>query len=210
MNFYKHHIGDYAAATAHLTWDEDMAYTRLMRAYYRDEKPIPISLDVVHRLVKAKNRAQKQAVEAILTEFFSLQEDGWHSKRCDAEILRANAQAVNNKRIAEEREAAKQQRIVHGRPNQNGSAKHNESSTVTLRAREPSQTPDSRLQKPDTRLHPPSAPLQGGQRGVGTFKKVGAETLNLNRHELARIPERRAKTTDELEREEAARAIDGP
>ncbi len=29
MNFYKHHIGDYAKATEHLSWDEDQAYTRM-------------------------------------------------------------------------------------------------------------------------------------------------------------------------------------
>jgi uncharacterized protein YdaU (DUF1376 family) len=41
VNFYKHHLGDYDAATAHLSWDEDQAYTRLLRLYYRTEKPIP-------------------------------------------------------------------------------------------------------------------------------------------------------------------------
>lgn len=38
MNYYEHHLGDWAAATGHLTWDEDMAYTRLLRAYYHHEK----------------------------------------------------------------------------------------------------------------------------------------------------------------------------
>ena len=41
MNYFEHHIGDYAAATAHLSWDEDMAYSRLLRWYYQHEKPLP-------------------------------------------------------------------------------------------------------------------------------------------------------------------------
>ena len=45
MNYYEHHLGDWAAATGHLTWDEDMAYTRLLRAYYHAERPIAYSTD---------------------------------------------------------------------------------------------------------------------------------------------------------------------
>jgi hypothetical protein len=42
----------------------------------------------VQRLVGARTRAEKVAVEIILTEFFVLEEDGWHNSRCDAEIAR--------------------------------------------------------------------------------------------------------------------------
>ena len=31
MNYYEHHIGDYDADISHLSWAEDMAYTRLIR-----------------------------------------------------------------------------------------------------------------------------------------------------------------------------------
>jgi len=62
MNFFKHHIGDYDSATAHLSWDEDMAYSRLMRVYYRDEKPIPIDRKKVYRLVRSQSKAQREAV----------------------------------------------------------------------------------------------------------------------------------------------------
>lgn len=82
---------------------------------------------------------------AILKEFFVLSDDGWHQKRCDAEIEAANAQAVVNKRIAEEREARRKARIVNEAPQ----GKTHESFTDTSVEREPSQTPDSRLQTPD-------------------------------------------------------------
>lgn len=92
MNFYKHHIGDYAQATAHLSFAEDAAYSRLLRKYYAEEAPIPAELKVAQRLVGARTREEKDAVETVLEEFFELQDDGWHNKRADEEIAAAHAQ----------------------------------------------------------------------------------------------------------------------
>ncbi len=39
MYYYQHHIGDYAAATRHLSWLEYTAY-RCLELYYRREKPL--------------------------------------------------------------------------------------------------------------------------------------------------------------------------
>ena len=88
MNYYEHHLGDYAAATGHLSWDEDMAYRRLISAYYHHERPIPLDLKAACRLVRASSSTQRQAVETVLGEFFVAEDDGWHQKRCDAEIAR--------------------------------------------------------------------------------------------------------------------------
>ena len=88
MNYYEHHIGDYAAATSHLSWDEDMAYTRLLRAYYHHERGIPVGQQ--YRLARASTAAQRKAVDAVLEEFFTLM-DGLHTqKRADSEILKFN------------------------------------------------------------------------------------------------------------------------
>jgi uncharacterized protein YdaU (DUF1376 family) len=91
MNWYEHHIRDYDTATQHLTWDEDMAYTRLMRWYYRKEQPIPADLNEACRQVRAVGKVQRQAVEAVLNEFFILREDGWHQQTCDEVIAAYNA-----------------------------------------------------------------------------------------------------------------------
>ena len=102
INFYKHHLGDYDGATAHLSWDEDMAYTRLLRAYYRREKPLA-DLDEACRLTRATSKSQKAAVRTILGEYFEQREDGYHNKRADEEITAYQAQASTNRRIAGER-----------------------------------------------------------------------------------------------------------
>lgn len=65
-----------------------MAYTRLIRAYYHHEKPIPADLREACRLARATTPAQRRAVDTVLHEFFALHEDGWHQKRCDEEIER--------------------------------------------------------------------------------------------------------------------------
>lgn len=141
MNFYKHHLGDYAQATAHLSFVEDAAYSRLIRKYYADERPIPADVKVAQRLVGARSKEEREAVETVLQEFFDLREDGWHNKRCDTELEKASAQAETNRRIAEEREARKRERAQHDQS----------TNRATERAtnRQPSQTPDTRHQTPE-------------------------------------------------------------
>lgn len=107
MNYYEHHLGDYAAATAHLTWDEDMAYARLLRAYYHHEKPLPADLKEVCRLARATSPTQKRAVESVLREFFVQESDGWHQKRCDEEIARYEDKRTKAKGSANARWSAK-------------------------------------------------------------------------------------------------------
>jgi uncharacterized protein YdaU (DUF1376 family) len=87
MNFYPFHIGDYASATRHLSWDEDAAYRRLLDVYYTSEKALPLELRQVFRLVVASTEDQRAAVESVLSEFFERTEAGWINRRADSEIL---------------------------------------------------------------------------------------------------------------------------
>ena len=93
INYYEHHLGDYAEATAHLSFVEDAAYSRLIRKYYASEKPLPADLKQVQRLIGARTREEKSAVEVVLEEFFFLEADGWRNTRCDLEIARYNDSA---------------------------------------------------------------------------------------------------------------------
>lgn len=86
MNYYPFHIGDYASTTRHLSWDEDLAYRRLIDAYYAREEAIPADKRAVYRLVCATTDAQREAVDVVLQEFFVLSGDVWVQSRCEAEI----------------------------------------------------------------------------------------------------------------------------
>ena len=103
MNFYQHHIGDYAAATAHLSWDEDCAYRRLLSYYYQTEKPLPSDLAMLCRVVRATNPKQRRAVATILPEFFELRDGCWHQRRCDEEIEQMHRKRESAKASADAR-----------------------------------------------------------------------------------------------------------
>ena len=87
MNYYPFHIGDYVSATRHLSWTEDAAYRRLLDTYYTSEKPLPVELRAVCRLVLATTDEQREAVQVVLEEFFELTDAGWVNRRADTEIL---------------------------------------------------------------------------------------------------------------------------
>ncbi len=103
MNYYEHHLGDYAQATSHLTFVEDAAYSRLLRKYYAEEQPLPADLRAVQRLVGARTDEEREAVEIVLNEFFTLEADGWHNKRADAEIAKVRAKGEKARASAEAR-----------------------------------------------------------------------------------------------------------
>lgn len=86
MRHFAHNIGDYAAATAHLSFIEDAAYHRCLRRYYQDERALPGDVNQVQRLVGARTKEERQAVANVLAEFFHLEEDGYHQSRADREI----------------------------------------------------------------------------------------------------------------------------
>ena len=103
INYYEHHLGDYAEATAHLSFVEDAAYSRMIRKYYAQEKPLPADPKVVQRLIGARTKEEREAVDTVLGEFFVLAIDGHHNARCDAEIARYQDKQAKAKRSANAR-----------------------------------------------------------------------------------------------------------
>lgn len=111
MNYWERHIGDYARDTAHLSMLEHGAYTLLLDRYYATEKPIPA--DQVHRLTRARTREEKSAVDAVLQEFFQLEDGCWQHGRCDAVI--AKYQDGEPAREGKRKNAAERQRRARER-----------------------------------------------------------------------------------------------
>jgi uncharacterized protein YdaU (DUF1376 family) len=97
MNYYKFNIGDYAAATAHLSFLEDCAYRRLIDLYYSKEQPIPADIAKACRLVRATSKDERAAVQTVLAEFFTETQDGWTHGRCDADIDAYQQKAESNR-----------------------------------------------------------------------------------------------------------------
>ena len=84
MHYYPFNIADFNLHTAHLTLEEEAVYRRLIDFYYDTEKPIPKETQPVIRRLRLGSYVSE--FEQILSEFFVLEGDGWHSYRCDIEI----------------------------------------------------------------------------------------------------------------------------
>jgi uncharacterized protein YdaU (DUF1376 family) len=91
MNFYPFHIGDYAAHTRHLSLIEDIAYRRLIDAYYLHESPIVGEFEAIARMIGMREYIDE--VTYILNTFFEFDRYGWSNKRCDDEIAKYKAKA---------------------------------------------------------------------------------------------------------------------
>lgn len=145
MNYYERHLGDYAKDTAHLTMLEHGAYNLLLDRYYGTESGIPESQ--AHRVARARTKDEKQAVDDVLAEFFSLVDGTWINKRADEEI--ASAQ----KKIA----AAKENGKKGGRPRlvKFGSENETQQKPSGLSLGSENETQQKALQTPDTRHQTP-------------------------------------------------------
>ena len=79
------HVGDYLADTSHLSTVEHGAYILLILHYWVNESipETPRKRSKIARL----NLKQWLAIEPTVQEFFH---DGWHHKRIDQEIEKAN------------------------------------------------------------------------------------------------------------------------
>lgn len=86
MNYYPRHIGDYLTATAHLSLLEHGVYARLLDVYYTREAPIPDGQ--AERLCGARTPEEREAVRAVLEEFFEFVDGEWRQARCDEEIAK--------------------------------------------------------------------------------------------------------------------------
>lgn len=138
MNYYERHIGDYLKDTAHLSLLEHGIYTRLMDVYYTREAAVPE--DQVARLIGARSKEEREALDAVLSEFFERTPNGWAQQRCDREIERYQDKQAKAKRSANARWSAK--------PSQ--SDRNADASTDAMRTHSEGNAPRARPQTPDT------------------------------------------------------------
>jgi len=93
MHYYQFNIGDYRAATAHLSNEEDLAYRRLLDMYYDSENKIPLDTQWVSRRL----RLEASVVRDVLNDMFVKQEDGWFHAKCDEIIQNYQTMAEKNR-----------------------------------------------------------------------------------------------------------------
>jgi uncharacterized protein YdaU (DUF1376 family) len=136
VNFYKHHIGDYAKKTAHLTVLEHGAYLLMLHAYYGTEKPLPFGRDL-YRICRAFGKKERAAVDKVAAQFWTRTNVGFVNGRAFYEI----------KEASELSDIARENGKLGGRPKKPSGLSENNPAGLFL---EPSgkaiQTPDSIIQ----------------------------------------------------------------
>ena len=170
MNYFNLHIGDYVAATAHLSLLEDAIYGRLLRRYYMQESALPEEVAKVARLAGARSPEEVEAVQVVLEEFFTLETDGWHNKRADSEIAayheKAEAARENGRRGGRPRRTSETQQ----KPNETHSVSSGFEKETQQKA---NQEPITNNQEPNKSKHTPS----GSSRGVQAQSDAGRACL---------------------------------
>lgn len=149
MNYYERHLGDYAKDTAHLSMLEHGAYGLLLDRYYATECGIPE--DQAHRLARARTKEEKQAVDSVLGEFFTLVNGVWINNRASDEITKAQSKI----------KAAQENGKRGGRPKSNQTKTQEKPTGLSLGSQNETelkayQTPNTNHQTPipvDTHTH---------------------------------------------------------
>lgn len=98
MHYYKFNIPDWTLHTAHLSPEEEGIYLRLVNFYYDTETAIPLGTQSVIRRLRLGG--YEEIVKVLLEEYFYLDGEEWHHKRCDSEVEVYQAMADKNRRNA--------------------------------------------------------------------------------------------------------------
>jgi uncharacterized protein YdaU (DUF1376 family) len=99
VNYYEHHLGDYAKDTGHLSMLEHGAYRILLDRYYSTEAGIPAAQ--AYRLARARSEEERQAVDVVLEEFFERVDGVWINRRAEEEIAKERKKQSDLKSLRE-------------------------------------------------------------------------------------------------------------
>lgn len=158
MNFFKLYIGDYQRDTAHLSVTEHGAYLLMLQHYYATEKPLPTG-KALHRMLRAQDRSERDAIDAVVAQFWKETEAGLVNPRSDREIGKAEHQRSVNREIGK----------LGGRPKRKITESVSGSVSESEPIDNPNQTPDTRHQ-----TNTPKPPPDGFDLFWSAYpKKVG-------------------------------------
>lgn len=93
MNRFQFDIGDWSTSVRFFTPEKEGLYLRLLTHYFDTERPIPADIARACEEVGAFTPEHKAIVDALLRQFFSLQDDGWRHEWCEREMARLRAPA---------------------------------------------------------------------------------------------------------------------
>lgn len=125
-------VDDYEAATAHLSLIEDGIYTRLLRLCWRSQKcQMPNDHEWIARKIRVASEKERDAMAAVLDEFFTTRKRVIFSKRLSSEYERIHDT------IRKRKEAGKTGGLAKSRKTQ-----HNPASKASVLLQHPDPEPE--------------------------------------------------------------------
>lgn len=155
LNYYKHHLGDYAKKTGHLSLLEHGAYLLMLHAYYGTEKPLP-SGEHLYRMARAHTKAERAAVDSIARQFWKKTESG----------------LVNGRAFDELEDATRLAEIAKANGNHGGRPRKTQRVSETEPTGKAIQTPDSNIQNPIPTHSDSRTPKTNPKSCVGDWKPL--------------------------------------
>ena len=152
MIFYKRFIGDYQRDTGHLTMVEHSAYALMLDAVYGTGKPLPKDERRLYRLLGAVDPDEREAVQAVLHQFWALDDGGWVNARAMEEMESARKFGAAQKARIEKRWGGKSPGKTEAVPD----ALPGEYRNDTSHSHSHSHTPEPQPVKKDPSAHLPT------------------------------------------------------
>jgi len=119
--WYARNPSKFRRKTSHLSLMEKGAYSDLLDWYYENRKPLPHDWVQMHRICGAVAPDEQQAVQTVVKQFFTKQDDGWHNRTADEEIEKAQGLSQKRREAQAERERKRLQK--EGKKGANAPAK---------------------------------------------------------------------------------------
>ncbi len=122
MHFYPHNIGDFNNATRHLTRVERSVYRDAIDLYYDSESVLTLDISKLAKRLLCHSDDEIQALKSILSEYFTMTEEGYRHERCEIEIKKYRDNTSAKARAGIASAAKRKQNSTHVEQMNNGCA----------------------------------------------------------------------------------------
>lgn len=207
MHYYKRHIGDYAKKAGHLSPLEHGVYNLIIDSYY-DREQAPTLIEAT-RWARARTEDEKAAVQTVLDEFFTLDDERYHQKRINEELEAYHGKAETNRAIAVQREEQKRARKIHVSLQDRAPDEHG-----SCTSGQPNHKPITTNQEPIDKVKPTVPSADETPVLKNAVDAVFSYWQNQRGHERAKLDDKRKKVIkarfkDGYSVEDLCRAVDG-
>lgn len=101
MHYYQFNIGDYKSHTEHLELMEDLAFRRMMDWCYLHEKPLPLDIKEIERLIRM--RTHSESIAYVLKTYFDRTSQGYVNNRINIEVSKYQEKSDKARKSAQAR-----------------------------------------------------------------------------------------------------------